>query len=470
MKNYLKVVLAGLMFTPSAFAISIDWTGTYRFEYTEIDRPSLSSIKQRKSYGLNTLNLGAKIVASDGFNIVSRFDVFPNQNPAYRNSNVGALYGGGLPRSPSADADGSRTNTLSQNQESSIVRVSQLYLNVNQENGSLLVGRAPVHFGLGMTYNAGLNPFDHWFSSRDLLAYKFIVDDFYFMPAFAKVYSGDAQQGNEINDQILNFEYNNKETGALIGLWHQTRKSSDQSNDTVEPGTPKFSGTKQSAFSTQTVNFVLGRSWEKFGFKVEASFLTGETGVYTAGEEIKVNAYGIASEFYFPNPESKWDFKLRAGMASGDDPTTTQYEGYQFNRNYDVAMLLFNHRLGKRDFLTTNLIKDTTNLDVGNSVDDEAIGNTMYLSPTVNYQWNDKVDVRNTLTYAQLMVNGTNALDFQKDLGLEWDLEVVYRPRERVQWINQFGLLLPGKAFKNGSEGLETGANVGLATKAAISF
>ncbi len=32
----------------------------------------------------------------------------------------------------------------------------------------------------------------------------------------------------------------------------------------------------------------------------------------------------------------------------------TDFGGYAFNRNYDVAMLLFNHRIGQRDFLGTN--------------------------------------------------------------------------------------------------------------------
>lgn len=470
MKNFIWL-LSAVLITNTAQALSIDFTGTYRFEYSEIDKPSLGTPGERKSYGLNTLNLGAKIIASDGINIITRFDVFPNNYAAYRNSNLGAQFGGGMPRSPSTDADGSRTNVASQNQDSYLVRASQLYLNVNQEFGSLIVGRAPVHFGLGITYNAGLEPFDHWYTTRDMVGYKFIIDNFYFMPIMAKVYSGDPEQGNDISDQIFNFEYNNKETGALIGVWHQTRKSSDTSNDLIENvSTSKFAGTRTGGFNSQTVNFVLGRTWERFAFKVEASFLTGNTGVTAANnEEIKINSYGIASEFYFPNPESKWDFKLRAGIASGDDPSTTQYEGYQFNRNYDVATLLFNHRLGRRDFLTTGLIRDT-NLGVHNSLDDEAIGNTVYFSPTVTYKWSDRLDLRNTLTYATLNVNPTGTANFSKDLGYEWDFDLIYRPRERVQWINQFALLLPGKAFKDGASNLENGATFGITTKAAISF
>ena len=53
----------------------------------------------------------------------------------------------------------------------------------------------------------------------------------------------------------------------------------------------------------------------------------------------------------FPQNETKWEFLTKLGMVSGDDPLTTAYEGYQLDRNYDVAMLLFYHRLGKADVL-----------------------------------------------------------------------------------------------------------------------
>ena len=149
------------------------------------------------------------------------------------------------------------------------------------------------------------------------------------------------------------------------------------------------------------------------------------------------------------------------------------YEAYQFDRNYDVAMLMFNHRLGQADFLTTGLTRDTTK-DASNSLDDESISNAIYVSPRLSYAWNDRLDLNNTLTYAQLVTNplATNT-GFSKDLGFEWDIELAYKPTDRIQWVNQIGLLFPGAAFKNGTGGtgnLEAATTYGFATKVAISF
>lgn len=464
--------LSLLILSSNAVALSVDWTGGYRIEYTEIDRPSLADSKDRKAYGLNFLYLQPKIVASDGVNIVSRFDIFANTHPAYKNSQLGSTIGSGLSPSGST-ANGA--NVTSENQDASLLRVSQLYLNVNHEYGSLIAGRAPIDFGLGITHNAGLDPFAHWYDTKDMVGYKFIIDNISFMPIIARVSQKDFGQGVTISDQIFVFEYDNKDIGAKAGLFHQTRRGSIESNDalTVPNALPIAGATLDSGWSTQTINLFFGRSWEAFQFKLEASFLTGDTGLVVASVPVKFNSYAVAAEVLFPI-QNKWEFAAKFGVASGDDPTTPNtLEGYQFDRNYDVAMLLFNHRMGRKDFLTTKLIHPTnigSPLNVGNSADDEAIGNVVYIAPAVKYKWDEKFDIKSTLIYAQLMVNPTNSLDFSKDLGAELDIELIYKPRERVTWSNQIGFLLPGQAWKDGASNLENKFNYGITTKAAITF
>ncbi|HWU43088.1 MAG TPA: hypothetical protein VN132_06610, partial [Bdellovibrio sp.] len=80
---------------------------------------------------------------------------------------------------------------------------------------------------------------------------------------------------------------------------------------------------------------------------------------------------------------------------------------------------------------------------------------------------------KNTLVYAQLLNTVKNSVAAKKDLGLEWDIELVYKPSERIQWVNQIGLLFPGQAWKNGTGpdgNLSNDFTFGLASKAAISF
>lgn len=471
--NLLKVLgLSVALVSTSAQAMSLDWTGGYRAEWTEVDRPSLGSPTERKAYGLNYLYLSPKVIAADGINVISRIDIF-NSN-MYPNSQVGNVWGMNANDSAATAGD----------QGVADVKASQLYLNINQEFGSLIVGRAPFEFGLGMTYSAGKGAFDHWYTTRDMIAYKIVVGDWFMMPLIGRENADDFGQGNNMTVMGAQLQYENVEAKSLIGVYVQQRKGSKSSlkySDTQIDGytgtTGGTGGTIGSELNIQSSSFVLGRGWDSFGFKVEAGFQSGATGIVnTNGDDVRLDGYGIAAEFYFPAKESKWDWTLKTGMATGYNGSTN-FSGFAFNKNYDVGMLMFNHRLGERDFLNTNVVKPihkneagVNTLSVGDSADDESVSNAFYLAPSVKYTWNDRLDLRNTLVYGQLMNTLKNSVDAEKDLGLEWDIELIYKPLERVQWVNQVGLLFPGNAWKNGSDNLGNDFTFGFTTKAAISF
>lgn len=471
LKGYIfSALISGLLVSQTAQAMNIDWSGLYRFEWVQIDRPSLSTPAQSKYYGLNYLSLTPKILASDGVEVVSRIDLFSSQDPAYQYGQFGDIWGGGLPANSTSNPDTSRNNAFSQTQGYSPAKVRLLYLNVNQEYGSLLVGRAPYGFGMGITHNAGNGMFDHWMDVKDLIAYKFYVGNVSFTPMLAKVSQANYSLGGSASDQALEISYDSKDTGSQIGIILEKRKGSYAANDA--PVSLLGGSSVGSDFSWQRSNFVFGRNWETLGIKFEAGLIDGDTGVLNSSNEyIKLTGYGLAADIFTQKSASKWGWDIKLGMASGDNPTTKDYEAYHFDRNYDVAMLLFNHRLGKKDFLTTNLIKDNSaGRDNSTSLDDEAISNATYLAPQLSYYYSDKLDINSRLVYAQLLNNPTNSLDFQKDLGLELDIELKYHPTEKIQWINQLGILFPGAAFQDGNSNLDNSSTFGFESKAAISF
>lgn len=459
-----KILLLTLLFSQMASAISIDWSGGYRLEYTDIDRPTLAEPGGKKNYATQYLYLSPKIIASDGINIVGRFDIMGSEMAAYRNSQQGLFFGNGV-----SAATGQ--NAVTQTQDATNLRVSQLYLNVQHEYGELVAGRAPLQFGMGITHNAGLGVFDHWTDTRDLFLYRFKVDNLYFMPIFARVKQNNYEVGKTVAEQTYVLEYDNKDIGAKTGVFYQTRTSSDQSNDALASGIPG-AATVTGGISLKTINIFLERRWPSFEMRLEGSFLTGNTGLVTAAnDQINMDGYAVVSELLFPRQDdSKFEWGAKLGAVSGDDPTTAKYEGYQLDQNYDVALLLFNHRMGAADFLTTGITRSGSGTTVANSADEEAIGNAMFVSPHFKYSWDDKIDVKTALTYAQLMANPGNYTDFKKDLGFELDLEVIYKPRDRVTWSTGLGFLSPGNAWKAGAANLDNKLNWGFSTKAAITF
>lgn len=460
MRLITSILLFFVLKATSVFAMSLDWSGNYRVEWTQVDKPSLGQPSERKAYGVQYLALDSKIVASDGYYLLGRLNILNNRTSAYSNSQAGQIFGAG----------GTAASTAL---DSLPVQLSYLYLQATQEYGSLLLGRAPLQFGLGISFNAGNGPFDHWFNSRDIAAYKFVIGNFYFMPALARVRDIDYWQGNFVQEEILEVGYNAPESNSQIAFMITKRKGSDTVNDidTTKIVQLPLTATKVGGFAINRTNVLLTKEWSTFGFKVEGSFLTGDTGMQASnGDMIEFNGYGIATEWYFPRKGSSMEWSLKAGVATGDDPATSDYEGFQFDRNYDVAFLLFNHRLGRADFMTSNLIKETSTLTVGNSIDDEVIGNAFYITPVLKYIWNDKLDIVGSLTYAQTMASPTGASGYSNNLGAELDVDAVYKPRQKIIWSNRLGMFFPGKAFSNGTNNYSTDSVLGFESRLAISF
>lgn len=464
LKNVFISFLGFVALPTLASAATLDFTGGYRLELHSIDSTSLATPKGQKSYLTNYLYLMPRFVAADGVEVVTRFDVVTDGS-VYENTYIGSLIGGNSQfgvNNPQGTVFGGNKGNLE-------MKASQLYLKINQEYGQILLGRAPFEFGVGMTYSAGNGEFDHFYHNRDMFAYKIQVGDVVMMPVLTRTDDVDFAQGQSSNSTGFLLQYENKDARSVIGAFKEDQKGTASTNSF-----PTFGKTiaTRTDWNVSRTSVFLSRGWDFMNFRLEGGFVEGATGLIeqATSKEIELNAYGFAMELDFPRPESKWSYSAKLGIASGDDPSTTAYEGYIFSKNYDVGMLLFNHRLGQYDIFGTSPAKSSA-LNNSQSADDEALSNAYFVAPKVSYVVNDRLTWNNTLVFAQILNNAQNSLASAKDLGLEWDTELVYKYNSNVTWVNQLGVLMPGKAWKYGSNTeYENATTFGFASKAAISF
>lgn len=462
----------GIFISTAVAHADIEWGGTYRFEGVKIENAEMDAVERNKQYMLHHLVLNPKITAYDGLTIQGRFDILNSQS--YPNSQMGQFFGSGIGSASPANINTDTSNALSERQRSDFIAVNSLYLNYAHEYGLLTVGRAPLHFGLGMAYNAGTGPFDHWFDNRDMIAYKVVTGNISFTPMIAKVVENDLGFEDDINDYMLQVMYENPDTDLKLGLMYRSRYAVRHGNDA--PGAPVFgdgastSPQGNAGFEGEYWNLFFSRYiGESFKIGVELATQKGKTGVLAGGAPVDIDGYGAAVEMNWMPLESNWAAGLKMGVASGDDPNTPNtYEGFTFDRNYDVAFLLFNHPLGQYDLFRTAGIRDVS-LSNSSQADVEAISNVMYIAPSVKYKWSGKFDTELGLTYAQLNSDPLVGVDVDKAVGFEVDVSLNYKPYDNVQWVNRIGVLSPGGAFKAG--GLyNTETSYGLETKAAITF
>jgi len=459
------------LFQSYAFSVAVDWSGHYRFDFVDVDKAELKT-GSHKSYLLNNLVLMPHIIPSDGFEVISKIHLADDPSSPYQNSSQAGLVWGGSVTGPATHSDNS--NALSGSRPKTQLSISQLYLKIDQEWGSLVIGRAPVQFGLGITHNAGNDPFSHWYDTRDILAYKMNIGNLFIMPSVSKQYANDFSLGNEITNQTLHFEYKNHDTGDWLGLFYETSKGSSTANDI--PLLPIGGSAVDKAFSINSYNIILGKDFTEFNFRVEGGFQSGSTGIInSSGRNILMNSYAVISEFNIFSSESKNTWNIKGGTVSGDNPSTEDFEGYFVDRNYDVAFLLFNHTLGQNADIFKTALGHNPTITVKNSLDDEYISNVLFIAPQWTRQLADRWKMKNTFAIARLnnaqMKIGSSIETISSDVGFEWDLGFNYKANDNMEWKFDMGLLKPGDSFKMGSSALKNSEFIfGLGTSAAITF
>jgi hypothetical protein len=499
------MALAAFGFCSSALAGDISWSGLYRFEALKLHDAQLDSTRgPDKGYLLHHLTLMPKIVASDSVSIYTRFDILNNNfgggNYAGQtfggdpiNTNVGANSG-------SSSATNGNSNVFSSDQNGNPVVVSEVYATWVNEFGVLVVGRAPLQFGLGITYNAGNGLFDHYLTTRDMIGYKIVFGNFFVMPMIGKSRENILDLQDEVNDYMLQVQYENPDSDLSLGGFVQLRTATANGNDApagaLNPANssasapiPPYGGiggtgaVQTGGFKSQSVNVFVKDKAGPVHIGIEAGLISGKTGFASAAgqPETKISAFGVAAEVAYAPAQSGWSILGKLGTASGDDPSSTaSYGSFSFNRNYNVGLILFNHPLGQADFLRTFATRNVTPVTAGQptthtasgELDTESVSNAIYFSPHAEYKFNDKISAGSTFVWAMLHRDAlmSTVTGQSKNLGYELDFNFDYKPYERLTWLTEVGMFAPGDAFRGGSQKYAAGFVYALSTKAAISF
>ncbi len=474
-------------FASISHAVDLSWKGKYRFEGLSLQNPDLGDGRREKSYILNHLILEPKIVPTDGVVINGRFDIMNNEN--YPASQVGQVLGGPVTAANSGcssnrpGADCSRTTRRTMADDT--LRVTQLYLHWLNEQSSLVIGRAPIQFGLGMTYNPGLGDFDHWLETRGLVAYKIVMGNLSITPMYSKLYEGQLIGEEDMTQFLIQLQYDNPDTDLSMGVMYDVRNAPKWANDPPF-GAGAYGGTgasisTDSGWNTRLLSVFVKKRTETFSFGMEGGFLSGSTGVNTStGAGVGVESFGLATETEYKPLDSKWSWSLKAGLAGGDNINSPEkHDAFFFNRNYDIAFLMFNHHLGgwnatgSRAFVGERGITNLNAKEHLNSVDSDTVTNTMYIAPGFRQRLGEKWSWTGRFVYANLQE--VQAPSASRDLGIEVDFGVQFRPHENVNWVTEIGALFPGTGWSNsGTPGIPATAPLqnayGLQTRAAFSF
>lgn len=479
----MKAVLGALLLllTTQAALADVTWKGLYRVEGNYFKNLGFTK-GTGKEYALHHLVLSPKIVLLDGFELVGAVDVFNQGDFSAAGSQAGQSFGAGFtpPTGAFYGADGAPALVDHQINKVRDLNIRELFLKFSHTGGELIVGRAPLHFGLGMNVNAGDGDFDHWFDNRDMVAYSVYMGSLSFQPYVARITDGFNTDGDAASEYGVTLKFSKPENGLEMGALYMARHTPGSINQ----GQLATSG----AASTQRYGAYFERQTpgSSFRYAFELGLNGGNLGRNGTGDKISYDGFGFVAEVDYETPLRGLSLGLQAGFAGGQDGSKDDgYSSFAFDRNYDLGVIMFNHPVGHPDldlFGTTPYGKQgayygSGSYKVQNSIDTETVSNVMFAAPYVAYQGGTSWSLKSKWIWAQLDKDVVNsvlyatvdpALNVDKALGFEWDISFIYKPFEKVTWDTTIGVLFAGDAFKGGANNYDTKTIFGGASRVSI--
>ena len=358
----------------SSFSASLEYQGQARFElYSQ-------QLLFKDSYGLYYFSLDPTVHILDGLSLKMRWEVregkesrLSSLSPYYYRQSGSLFYYSGS--NFKADLP--------------IVSVPFVYLDFQTETLQIRVGRAPYHFGMGLSYLATKSPFLNWISSHYQVSFKSLVYGITIHPQifFDKNMAFLLSEFSYIQDTwvlkaLLQYDFTN---------WIDEDFEEEKKRSLVE---------------------VYGM-WENKRHKIKASmsyhFKEEASGLFAleTRSQIPLKAFSVFAEF-------------KLGGAYGLS---------QFHPGFTPALLLWNKQIVK---------KDPPSLQVSES----RLKDTFYFIPKLHLSFlEDQFHILPQVVFA---------LKNQKDLVYELDLETLYSWNESLFFSIKAGLLFEDKDLEAG--------------------
>lgn len=483
----LAAVSVSTVSAQDAHALDLDWAGQFRVEshwllnysldqgnnVVDTDRAQAGGYYipgggEKNAY-FNTLfmRVNPSIVVNDNIYIKSEWWA---GNPIF------GFFGGGYP-----DTFDQRQFYSTQS-EGSIITAQRYWAEIVTDVGTVVLGRAPVHWGLGAVWNAGYDVFDRYMSTGDQIRLVSKFGMFSFSPAYIK-YS----LGNNVGGACPEPGTTVTGTGiceTVVGTGGVTDYSIaikfDNPDEDLEIG---VNFNKRLAGAAQGSGGILGVNGATAGMNYNIWDLYGrkDFGAIGLGVEVPItsgNIGGVGYSTFAAVAEVDWNVTdrietgVRGGIVPGQpnipagaDPGS--FEGFFLHQSYDVGLIMFNYAL--RNFAGPNVPTNsglvTSNL---RSPFDSPITNAKYLSLSGGFKWTPKFKTYGNVLFATadeaatagsrffnhwdrrfVDVDGASAIQNQStSLGWELDLGMSYTWDEALKFSADAGWYFPGDFYQ----------------------
>ena len=438
MKRFNWMIVFGMMILPGV--VHADFSFYWRdqnalhYEYRhliglDLNNSSASdSVGNSRAYSTFRLRMKPSMSITDRLLIHSLFDAYVSPNntvsqeegaqaggQATDTNNYGPSLGS-LPRSIFGGSNGYGTSAFTAGDSNFIIK--SLFMEYIGDWGILKLGRIPRHWGLGIRYNEGLNPNDKFTDRTDTAMYELGLGNIKLAVLLSKVLESNLnRQSDDMTLYETYLHYNQPEKDMDVGAMY--------------------------TFMRQSVNFVklsiidlyAKKKYKKIRAGVELVTSLGSPGSLKGSQAAQL---GLATELAYDWTPSISTF-LNLGYASqADIDRGGRLQLFAFDRNYDIAFLMFNQPMGS--------ISAQTGISASSDPDTNALFGAYYLNLAGAYHFNDRIGTKLGFTTAQsplpLVAGGG------KFYGQELDATLWYHFVENWNLGVDAGVFMPGNLYE----------------------
>lgn len=462
-KFTLALSVAAAVTTNNAQAITLDWAGYFRADHSYVRNVQLEG-KNSTTVSSVFMKLKPRVLVNDNVIIRSEWNI---------GDPVAGFFGRGIPRED-------RNNPLSTRKDGFDISAARIWLDVHTDFGTLQVGRAPFHWGLGVIFNSGDRPFDRFQSTSDTIRLVSKFGYLSLMPIYAKNSFGRSAAGSrdprnnniligydDVTDYGLGLKYDNPEEDLEGGALFYKRNAPDAQNGYYYPAGSATFTPGANGMNLKLFNLYARKSWSRFEVGAEVPIYSGDIGdVNGVGARNAFSATAVAIEAALKL--ETWRHSLKVGTVPGQGPVATGSRGKTFgalelHRSYKLGQVLFNYNLGR--FGPANPDTVPGNASAGDSVVspyDAAISNAKYVMFSSEKRW-EQWGINFGLVWAQANETadpGKDAFNHHarqwftstakqgSNIGLEIDLGTRYNWDDNISFGADLGILLPGDYLK----------------------
>lgn len=462
-KNTILLII--LIISTSAYSLPIDWNGSFDVDSTRIDnyRLGTTDVSTAGSAGIDNGNASGSTALFQTYILKLKPHIIVNDGVSIK----GVLSTGNI----QGEQLGSNTQFSSNNSDAglhymgttagnSALDVSQLFVELYADSALYRAGRFTRHWGLGAVANDGKNAGDRFFTVYDGIEAEYNFGKFFVTPFWAKQYTGNSHTRNtQITELGAKFLYDNPDKDLKIGALYTKRTSGGnngalKANNTNNVGAPHKIG----ASTYKLLDIYFEKAVGNFTIKGEIPVVSGEAGnIYDTSTQSTYKAQAFLFDVSYKKSNTK-TYGIMAGMVSGDDGTTDEFEGMFLHPNFQVAQMLYRYNL--------NAVGDASNQNIFESYITNSTFVKLYAN-IVNDNWtwnfayiyamaNEVAENGNNFYHHEGRYLATSANgDQEQFMGHEIDISFDYQWNPNVVVTGYLGYLLTGDYFKFTNSGTD---------------